>query len=334
MSAFMHVHLIALRYFGETVRHGSMRQAAETLHVAASAINRQILKLEDQLQCRLFERLPEGVRLTAAGEVLYRYILGLERDLNRAIAEIDDLRGLRRGHVAISCEDGVARDFLPGVLSEFHRNFPRVTYSVDVATGPTIVGAVIDGATDIGIGLFPPNRSDVSIEMDVTIPIGVIAALDHPFATRRQVRLSDLVHERVIQPKGGIGAHPEIYSLMRAWMPNGYFIETNTSDLLTNLVKAGLGLAVRSPVGIMREIQTREIVFIPLSDPALKPGILAVYAKPQRALPVAGAVLLERIKKGLAAFTERIAETIGVHERQGSAMAQREKPVAAPAPSV
>ena len=128
MSAFMHVHLIALRYFGETVRHGSMRQAAETLHVAASAINRQILKLEDQLQCKLFERLPEGVRLTAAGEVLYRYILGLERDLSRAIAEIDDLRGLRRGHVAISCEDGVARDFLPGVLSEFHRNFPRVTY--------------------------------------------------------------------------------------------------------------------------------------------------------------------------------------------------------------
>ena len=81
MSAFMHVHLIALRYFGETVRHGSMRQAAESLHVAASAINRQILKLEDQLECKLFERLPEGVRLTAAGEVLYRHTLSLERPL-------------------------------------------------------------------------------------------------------------------------------------------------------------------------------------------------------------------------------------------------------------
>jgi DNA-binding transcriptional LysR family regulator len=329
MSAFMHVHLIALRYFGETVRHGSMRQAAESLHVAASAINRQILKLEDQLECKLFERHPEGVRLTAAGEVLYRYILGLERDLNRAIAEIDDLRGLRRGHVAISCEDGIARDFLPGVLAEFHRNFPRVTYSVDIAAGPNIVGAVIEGATDIGIGLFPPYRSDISIEANIDIPIGVIAALDHPFALRRQIRLSDLVNERVIQPKGGVGAHPEIYSLMRGWMPNGYFIETNTSDSLTNLVKAGLGLAVRSPVGIMREIQTREIAFIPLSDPALKPGILAVYAKPQRALPVAGAVLLERIKKGLAAFTERIAHIIGVSERHLLAAPPREKAIVA-----
>src|SRR5689334_12944771 len=172
MSAFMHVHLIALRYFGETVRQGSMRQAAEALHVSGSAINRQILKLEDQLQCKLFERLPEGVRLTAAGEVLYRYILGLERDLNRATAEIDDLRGLRRGHVAIACEDGVARDFLPGVLAEFHASFPRVTYSVDVASGPDIVGAVIAGGTDIGIGLYPPFRNDISIEADITTPIG------------------------------------------------------------------------------------------------------------------------------------------------------------------
>jgi len=331
MSAFMHVHLIALRYFGATVRHGSMRQAAESLHVAASAINRQILKLEDQLQCKLFERLPEGVRLTAAGEVLYRHILSLERDLNRTIAEIDDLRGLRRGHVAIACEDGIARDFLPGVLSEFHREFPRVTYSVDVTSGPDIVGAVIAGAADIGIGLYPPYRSDISIEAEINIPIGVIAAPGHPFAARRQARLSDLVNEKVIQPKGGVGAHPEIYSLMQSWMPNGYFIETSTSDSLTSFVKAGLGLAVRSPVGIMREMLTREIVFVPLADSSLKPALVAAYAKPQRALPVAGAVLLERIKKGLAAFAERIGDCIGGQEREGLAGPARAKNVVIPA---
>ena len=49
MSSFMHVHLVALRYFAETKRSGSMRQAAERLHVAASAVNRQILKLDARL---------------------------------------------------------------------------------------------------------------------------------------------------------------------------------------------------------------------------------------------------------------------------------------------
>ena len=109
MSPFVHVHLVALRYFGETARTGSMRQAAEHLHVAASAVNRQILKLEDQLQCKLFDRTADGVSLTAAGEVLYNYTLRLERDLDRAISQIDDLRGLRRGHVSIACEDGIGR---------------------------------------------------------------------------------------------------------------------------------------------------------------------------------------------------------------------------------
>src|SRR5487761_2654850 len=132
VSSFMHVHLVALRYFGETVRTGSMRQAAERLHVAASAVNRQILKLEDQLQCKLFDRLAEGVRLTAAGEVLYHHILRLERDLDQAISQIDDLRGLRRGHVAIASEDGIGRDFVPPVLAAFSRDFPRVTFSFEI----------------------------------------------------------------------------------------------------------------------------------------------------------------------------------------------------------
>ena len=305
MSSFMHVHLVALRYFGETVRTGSMRQAAERLHVAASAVNRQILKLEDQLQCKLFDRLAEGVRLTAAGEVLYHHILRLERDLDQAISQIDDLRGLRRGHVAIASEDGIGRDFVPPVLATFNRDFPRVTFSFEIASAPEILQMVADGAIDIGIAMSPPVRSDVSVEAKAEMPLGVISARNNPLALRPSLRLRDLAGEQLIHAKNGTGGGHDFYDQISGSSRNR-FIETNASDFITNLVKAGLGIGIRSPIGIMREIESGEIAFTRVIDPQAKPAYLTVYAKPQRTLPIAGAVLLERVKEHVPLFASRI----------------------------
>ncbi|MCX5478215.1 LysR family transcriptional regulator [Kaistia geumhonensis] len=311
MSAFMHVHLVALRYFRETVRCGSMRQAAEQLNVAASAINRQILKLEDQMECRLFERLAEGVRLTAAGEVLYRYVLRLERDLDRAMSEIDDLRGLRRGHVSIACEDGIARDFLPAMLSAFHREFPKVTYTIDVATAHGVMASVAEGTADIGIAMAPPRRAEVSVECELAMPIGVIAAPGHALVGRASVKMSDLVQEQMVQMREGSGGGTLLYSLINGWTARPSFIETNASDAVTNLVRAGLGVGVRSPIGILRELRACELVFIPIQDPMIEPPLLSVYARQGRTLPTAGAIMLERIKQDMPAFSQAVSEALG-----------------------
>ena len=69
-------HLRFLKYFDETARAGSIRQAAERLHVAPSAVNRRIKDLEAELGVPLFERLPRGMRLTAAGELFVQYVRG------------------------------------------------------------------------------------------------------------------------------------------------------------------------------------------------------------------------------------------------------------------
>ena len=310
MLSFMHVHLVALRYFGETVRVGSMRQAAERLHVSASAVNRQILKLEEQLQCKLFDRRAEGVRLTAAGEVLYHHILRLERDLDQAISQIDDLRGLRRGNVTIACEDGISRDFLPAVLVGFHAEFPRVTFSVEITSAPEILQGVSEGATDIGIAMSPPVRADVAIEVKAEIPLGIITAIDNPLASRPNLRLRDLAGEPMIHGKLGTGGGTDFYSLISGSSKPNQFIETNASDFITNLVKAGLGAGIRSPIGIMHEIETRQIAFTPLTDPQARSAFLTVYAKPQRTLPIAGAVLLERLKESAPIFAARVRKLI------------------------
>src|SRR5688500_3953688 len=102
------LHAPALKYFDTVVRLGSIRKAAERLIVASSAINRQLLILEDTLGARLFEMLPRGVRLTPAGEVLIKHVRNTLRDFDVARSDIEDLKGLRKGNIVVAATEGVA----------------------------------------------------------------------------------------------------------------------------------------------------------------------------------------------------------------------------------
>lgn len=91
----------ALRYFAEVVRSGSLRAASERLFVAASAISRQITLLEDEVGVPLRERSRGrvAIKLTAAGECLMRYVTQTDHEFERVRAEIESLKGLRKGHM-------------------------------------------------------------------------------------------------------------------------------------------------------------------------------------------------------------------------------------------
>ncbi|HET9205716.1 MAG TPA: LysR family transcriptional regulator, partial [Burkholderiaceae bacterium] len=74
------MHASILKYFVEVARSGSIRKAAQNLYVASSAINRQIRKLEEELGTELFDRLPSGMRLNAAGERVLQHVRGTLHD--------------------------------------------------------------------------------------------------------------------------------------------------------------------------------------------------------------------------------------------------------------
>ena len=89
---------MALTYVDEVARTGSIRKAATHLNVAASAISRQILALEVSVRDAIFfQRLPKKLILTAAGEILIGHIRQTLKELTRAQAKIEELKGLRRG---------------------------------------------------------------------------------------------------------------------------------------------------------------------------------------------------------------------------------------------
>ena len=99
----------AFRYFLAVAEAGSIRAAARDLNIVSSAVNRQILMLEESLGIRLFDRVGRGLRLSEAGIALARQVRDTLARYEDTVAELDTLRGLRRGRIRIATVEPGAR---------------------------------------------------------------------------------------------------------------------------------------------------------------------------------------------------------------------------------
>ena len=294
----MHAHV--LRYLEEVVRRGSIRKAAEALHVASSAVNRQILKLEASLGAPLFERRAGGVRLTPAGEILARHARETLYGFARAQASIDDLKGLKTGHVKIVALDSLMVDFLPVALEEFHRLYPGVSFSV-MAAGPSDVGEeVLSGEADIGVSFALGNTDHLRVLARIPTAIQAMVAAGHPLARRRVVRLVDCAEYPLALVHDTLPLTPLMESeLVRAGAEPAALLRSNSIEFMRQAVKAGMCVAFFTRLGFGQEIDKKEVVAIPLAETRLNGIPLAVMVPGRRRLSVAATAVADHLGRRL-----------------------------------
>src|SRR6202163_4429341 len=152
-----------LTYVDAVARHGSIRKAADALNVASSALNRQILDLEWDLGSALFERLPRGVRLTAAGEVFLAYARQAISELKAVESQVEQLRGMVRGQVSVAAVESVAGELLPAAISQFQATHPNVRFIVRIGAPEELVEALVADQVDLILTHDAPRRKAVAV---------------------------------------------------------------------------------------------------------------------------------------------------------------------------
>ncbi|SNS31566.1 LysR family transcriptional regulator [Tropicimonas sediminicola] len=178
-------------YLDAVASAGSIRKAAARLHVASTSLNRKILEIEGELGMPLFERLPRGVRLTAAGEVILTAIRRNIGDVETANAQIRQLRGLVRGNVSIAVAHSVANDFIQGAITSFQEHHPGVHFKMIVGATSDLVRSLMRDETDLLLAHDPAPNKELEEIASVAQPLFAMMRPDHPLAQRTKLRLTD-----------------------------------------------------------------------------------------------------------------------------------------------
>jgi DNA-binding transcriptional LysR family regulator len=294
-------HLTPLRYIDIVAKAGSIRKAAETLAITSTALNRRILALEEELGVPIFERLPRGVRLSTAGELLVHHIRGQISDMEKLRSQIADLMGERRGHVSIACSQALLPYFLPEQIASYRREHPAVTFSVQLRDRAAAEQALVDHSADIALVFEPVRLSDVQVLATVPQVVHAVMGPDHPLAALDRLRLGDCARFPVGFPQAPYGVRTLLdLALVKSSVTLSVALESDSFEFLRRYPAQENLITFQIPIGLPATTGHNEIVSRPLDIRDVPPGRLYLCQLKGRTLPVAAAKFAGQLEKSLA----------------------------------
>lgn len=277
------MHAAVLRYIVEVARQGSIRKAAAALGVASSGINRQLLRLEEELGVRLFDRTPEGVAPTDAGRLLIKHASQTLQGFETLRPLISDVRALRAGHVSVACIDSLNFAVLPEVLRRFLALHPKVIVTIRQAAPDAVIQAVEDGQADIGLTFTRFARQSVRLAGDAPAPFGAVVPNGHPLAAFDSIALESCLAYPMVKHYDPDGRHLFLDEIARREaLDIDAAVHTNSMVLAKNVIAQGHAIGIYIRYSLIREIAAREIAFVPLTHPTLAAHRIGIYIPANR----------------------------------------------------
>lgn len=290
-----------LRYFMAVGRSGSIRKAADILNVSASAIDRQILNVEADLGMPLFERLSTGLRLTAAGEILMASGERWQKSLADVRAQIEGLRGLKRGHVDIAIIDALTKGYLPATLQSIRERYPGITISVRVLTNDAVRTAMTSGEVDFGIFFEPQSFRNITVRAFVDVVLGLVTPAGHPMGSRNEVRFSTCVDEPLVVPAEPLAVSQQVAVLEGI---TGAVLDKRVAsdniEMIKSLVLQGMGIGILTSLDVIAEVRAGSLSFTKISDTVLRPMTLALCTTASRTPSYAAGLVIAELEHGFA----------------------------------
>ena len=269
------MELQQLRYAVAIAEEQSFTRAAGRCFVVQSALSRQIKSLESELGVRLFARTSRKVEVTPAGEAFVQQARLCLQAAERAKTSAAAAHGEIRGSLTIGVIPTVTAVDIAAVLGAFRRSYPEVGVHVRTGGSDEFLRRIAAGQLDVGLlglaeGVTPQGVQTRKLSRERLV---AVLSKGHRFAGRRRLRLEDLADEPFVDfPEGSSGREQSDLTFDRAGLRREVSFEVNTADLLTGLVRQGLGVALVAP-SVAREAPG--CACIPVSDGPVRVEYLA-----------------------------------------------------------
>ncbi|TVY08256.1 LysR family transcriptional regulator [Paenibacillus cremeus] len=267
-----------LQYFVKVARKQHVTQAAEELHVAQSAVSRQIHQLEEELGVQLFVQKGRNLQLTSVGKLFLSRVEGILTDLERAVNEIHEYLDPERGEIRIGFPHSLGIYLLPTVVAHFRKDHPGVKFRLRQGTYNSLIRDVMKGEIDLAfISPFPEKHEHVSGELLLREELYAIVPKGHPLAEEQHIRLEQLKDDSFVM-------FSEEYSLraivLAACAKAGFVpqigFEGEETDTIRGLVAAGMGVSLLPEMALM-EISELQPVKVRVAEPEVTRSVGLIH---------------------------------------------------------
>jgi len=181
-----------IRYFIRAAEVLHFTHAAESLYISQPTLSTHVQQLEEELGLPLFDRIGRKVRLTEAGHVFLDHARRSIRELDIAMEEIADMKGLKSGTLRLAALLLFGQEILPLWLAKFNSSYPEI--QIVLKTGPSerLEEELLSGRVDLALSFVPASNPELDYEKMFTEEVFFVVSERHPLAERAEITFSEL----------------------------------------------------------------------------------------------------------------------------------------------
>lgn len=249
MKSRLHAHIGTIRQleiFLSVYDLGTIKAAAETLHLTQPTVSMQLKKLAETVGMPLYERVGRGRKFTDAGVALATTAREVLDSFERLDMQLSALRGVRAGTLRIAVVS-TSKYFIPHLLGSFCEQYPGVDLQFKVGNREQIINRLHEGLDDLYVFSHPPADEDIIVTDFLPNPLVAIAPQNHPLAGKQGLLLADLALEPFLIREQGSGTRHAIEShLQGLGVRLNVKMTIESNEAIKHAVMSGLGISILS----------------------------------------------------------------------------------------
>ncbi|UVI31945.1 LysR family transcriptional regulator [Paenibacillus spongiae] len=240
------MELRQLYYFVKVAKKEHVTQAAEELHVAQSAVSRQIHQLEEELGAKLFLQKGRNLQLTPVGQLFMKRAEVILTDLERAVMEVHEFLDPEKGEIRLGFPHSLGISLIPEVVSEFRKKHPNVKFRFKQGMYPSLIRDVMRGEVDLSfVSPCPEEHEHVTGQTILTEELYAILPPNHPLAGEESIELAQLKDETFVLFSEGYSLRPIVWdACKKAGFTPSIGFEGEETETIRGLVAAGMGVSL------------------------------------------------------------------------------------------
>jgi DNA-binding transcriptional LysR family regulator len=307
------LHARMLRYLDAVARLGTIRKAAAQLNVASSAINRQIIALEQHIGEPLFERMPRRMRLTATGELLIVHVRQTLKAHEATMRQIAAMRGHQMGSVTIATSLGLAAGPMASIIDEYRDANPGMRVRVSGGVTEAIAAQVTSGEAHLGLAYGLGARPGLRSLFACDLPLGALMAGDHELAGRASLKLRDILAYPLVLAEPGMSLRTATDIALSRFDDNTEpALETNSVELMRNYVARTQAIAIINPLDVIEDTASGRLAFVRIDDENLHPQTLRLTCRSRDALDSSASHFSQALMSRLSELADELAIVVDV----------------------